>query len=344
MGCGCKENPCTGKPKCSCEVKDLATDCVLYGGEDLSCSGITSGKPLTEVLIALDKFICEKFATVINYLTLVNVGGGAEVYKGINGIGQKEFRTLVSGTPTLLDVEENLNTLEINPGTPELRQNLNADILEFIVTTLAGENIFGQVDLSKYTKDTFIQGATFNPTNFKLTITRNNQEPAIEVDLGFLNNHVESGAYNNNNISLVLTDGSEVDIDINNLVNEILQAQVQSDVLETDVNSKAFIKNKNPEKTITLGQSQAYIVSNSDNNYVIEIDNGLNDVIINLIDITETSNFFVGFIQKGAGKVSFINYDEVPFGFIPEIFGKGHIAAVQVIANTKYINGTLKSS
>jgi len=348
MGCGCNQTPCTGTPDCTCPVKDLSTDCSTYTGPNLACSGITTNTIMTDLIIALDAFICNKFNEAINYLTLINVGGGAEVYKGISGIGNKQIRTLVSEDDTLVDVIQNTDTIGIRPGTPSLSLNSGTDILSLIITTLAGATVFSTIDLSKYNYDTFVQSASFDDGTQELTIVRNNGEADIVVDLSFLNNsgiNVSSGAYATNTITLTLTDASTVTIDLTDLVSEILgavPAQVKSNYLESNPTSDAYIQNRNPSKTVTLGIAGNYNVVDADNNYIIEINNGVNDVTITVSGVTATTEFFVGFIQKGTGTVTFVGYDIIPELLTDVIFGQGHMSALEIIASTKYILGTLK--
>lgn len=109
----CNNNCNETTPQCSCAVKDLSTDCVKYTGQDLECSGIISGNLLTDVIIQLDKFICNKFNDVIQYLTLGNVGSGAQVYKGIAGNGTREFRT-ISKLGNLITIEQLNNEVQLS--------------------------------------------------------------------------------------------------------------------------------------------------------------------------------------------------------------------------------------
>lgn len=116
--------------------------------------------------------------------------------------------------------------------------------------------------------------------------------------------------------------------------------QEQSDLLETNEQSPKFIKNSLP-----TGQAIGDITLDSSHNHkTIEIDNGSQNVQINLNDITETDNYFVGFIQKGTGDVT-ITTDgnvKVPNGRQATIKGSGHNAAIDIINGTKYILGSLK--
>lgn len=63
--CGC--DPCVDEnPGCSCPIKDLSTDCVLYTGDDLECSGIPQNTILTDLIQQLDSFICNLVSQVSN--------------------------------------------------------------------------------------------------------------------------------------------------------------------------------------------------------------------------------------------------------------------------------------
>lgn len=81
---------------CACPVKDLSTDCVLYTGNDLPCTEIKTGTLLTEVFGQLDTYLCDLSAQLANAFSLISVGEGVRVYKGVDGIGRKEIRSLVS--------------------------------------------------------------------------------------------------------------------------------------------------------------------------------------------------------------------------------------------------------
>lgn len=116
--CGCKQTnrcnpkPCAPEPRCDCPVKDLSTDCSTYTGEDLECSGIKKGTILTELLQQLDAFICQVKEDLQKLFSLLNVGTGAEVYKGVDLLGRKEIRTITK-TGDLLEVTENVDDINL---------------------------------------------------------------------------------------------------------------------------------------------------------------------------------------------------------------------------------------
>lgn len=344
MACNCGSNPCSQQPTCTCPVKDLRTDCSVYNGPTLGCSGIESGTILTQVLQQLDAFICTTRDEILTYVntvaTLINVGGGAEVFKGINGLGNRELRTIISQDTNLLDVVQSTDTIGIRPGAYQFEFDSDTNILTVTVETASGVTTVANLDLSSL--DLYLEDANFSEINQELQLSLSNGT-SLPVDLSFLNNHLESVVYNpgTNNLEFTLTDATVLTVSVTAIFED---AQIQADVLETNTSSKAYIQNKNPNKSVVLGVAGNYNVVDADNNYVIEIDNGANDVTINLAGITITDNYFVGFVQKGTGTVTFTNYDLSPDGLGDIIFGQAHVASCQVINSTKYIHGNLKAA
>ncbi len=108
--CNCTcSSPCS-IPDCACEVF-LTTDCITLQ-EDLVCSNILKGQTETEVLKQLDAYICARFETVENFVQLVNVGGGAGVYKGISVTGKKELKSLISSDDSVT-ITEGTNEIDL---------------------------------------------------------------------------------------------------------------------------------------------------------------------------------------------------------------------------------------
>jgi len=337
-------DPCTScqqEEKCACPVRDLSFDCLLWSGDSLACSGIEPNITGTQLIIQLDQFICDTFAQVDNFITLINIGGGAEIFAGINMIGNRELRTLTSGNLNLVDIIQNPETIDILPGTHRLQLDSPSDILSLIVNTMAGDTTLSNIDLSEYNYDTFVQSASFDNGTQILTIVRNNGEPDIDVDLTFLENHLESVVYNDvtDQLEFTLTDTTVLTVDMSVVIADV---QIQSDYLENSTSSPAHILNRNPSRTETIGGGGTYNVVDADNNYIIEIDNGANNVTIDLSSITATSEFFVGFIQAGTGDVTFTGYDILPSTLTDVLFGQGHVCAVEIIGSTIYLIGTLR--
>ena len=111
----------------------------------------------------------------------------------------------------------------------------------------------------------------------------------------------------------------------------------QSNYLENNSAELSFIQNRNPTKTV----SGSYSVTDSDNNYIIALDNGTSNITVDLSAVTATGNFFVGFMQKGTGLVTFSGYDIKPSTLSDTLLGQGHVASLEIIDSTKYLHGNL---
>lgn len=111
-----KNSLCTCKPKnCGCAVK-TQDKCVTVT-VDLECSSIERGRTLDQVLLEMDKYLCELLELIQNSgaITITNVGTGAKVYKGIGPTGKREFKTLTSSS---LTITENSNTINLEAEAP----------------------------------------------------------------------------------------------------------------------------------------------------------------------------------------------------------------------------------
>lgn len=115
----CNHPPLCAPNDCSCPVKDLSTDCVLYTGNDLACSGIKSQTILTELIQQLDEFICTLVEQSLDALSLINIGTGANVYKGLDLLGRREIRR-INAVGDLVTVTQNTNDISVSIDEKEL--------------------------------------------------------------------------------------------------------------------------------------------------------------------------------------------------------------------------------
>jgi len=99
-------DPCKSKD-CSCPVQGMTANCVEYKGDDLECSGIKSGTTLDNLIKKLDLFICNSIDSLKKIYNIINIGGGKEIYKGVNNLGEKELRTLKSTDSSVDIVQKN---------------------------------------------------------------------------------------------------------------------------------------------------------------------------------------------------------------------------------------------
>jgi len=134
---GCNSCQCTCNtpcitPDCACKVF-ITTDCVTLT-EDLPCSNILKGQTETEVLKQLDAYICELFGTVQNFLQLINIGGGIEVYKGVNNLGKKEIRTLIDSN--LINIVQGTDNITISVDEVALNNFIEANQKTYSITNI----------------------------------------------------------------------------------------------------------------------------------------------------------------------------------------------------------------
>lgn len=148
MSCNCNNNetttqhicapkPCTNPPDCSCPTI-LKTDCSIYSGEDLECSGIVKGTILTELIQQLDAFICKVREDLINAFTLRNIGTGAEVYKGVDLLGRKEIRK-INATGDLVTVTQNTNDISVSINEANLDTFIEANQKTYTVANVGSD-------------------------------------------------------------------------------------------------------------------------------------------------------------------------------------------------------------
>jgi hypothetical protein len=116
----CGQTPCTPTQDCSCPTR-LSSECVTYNGLDLECSGIESGLDLNQTLQLLDAYICTAIAEINNSINLINVGTGLQIYAGIDALGRRKIRSIIT-TGDLLTSVQNTDDITIGIDEAELSQ------------------------------------------------------------------------------------------------------------------------------------------------------------------------------------------------------------------------------
>jgi trimeric autotransporter adhesin len=129
---------------CACPIKDLSTDCIKYTGEDLPCTEILGGTLMTEAFSQLDTYLCDLSTQLANSFSLISVGEGTRVYKGVDGIGRKEIRSI---TPTNAILTVGLSTddkeIEIGVDTTVLGQFVQANQITYSISNVGtGANVY----------------------------------------------------------------------------------------------------------------------------------------------------------------------------------------------------------
>jgi len=165
--CGCQPEPqfslcnplCPPEP-CTCPVADLSTDCIVLA-QDLECSGVSAGTVFTEAVQQLDEYICTAIAELIASINLVNVGSGAQIYKGVDGIGRKELKTITSD-----------GSIVITPSTNEIQLSVSVPELQDLQSVLDTGNTATQGSTAEY---------NLTPTQFLAQIIEN---PGANIQSG----------------------------------------------------------------------------------------------------------------------------------------------------------------
>jgi hypothetical protein len=157
----CNQQPLCTQNDCSCPVKDLSTDCIIYTGPNLPCSGIESKTILTDLIEQLDEFICTKVAQTSALVTLINVGEGEDIYAGDNLLGKKirTIQTINIGdgpiellAPIDFDSQDGLLIPAKTLDSDTLYLTENNDTINIEVPTI--ENIFYVDPLSSSSEET----------------------------------------------------------------------------------------------------------------------------------------------------------------------------------------------
>jgi len=278
----CKPKPCKPKKDCTCPVKDLSSDCVIYKGDDLACSGVVSGLTLTETLIAIDAYICEAIDDLIASINLVNVGAGKQIYAGIDALGRRKIRTLTS-TNGSVTITENDETIDLSVSSSSVCIESLSDRL----TIIEEDGCF---------KLRLADNCITSDDNSVTIVEKSNG--CFDLSVNSSQTFIDAGE----NV-LVTGNGTESDpFIINSALNEIdLVSGTTTTVIGDGSNLNPYkVEMINLQKVIS---TFPYTLTSADDKYTIFVDNGSANVIINVPNGL-VNNFSVVFIQEGAGNVT----------------------------------------
>jgi hypothetical protein len=110
---------------CACPIKDLSTDCIQYTGDDLPCTEITQGTILTEVFSQIDTYLCDLSEQLANSFSLISIGTGTRVFRGVDGIGRKEIRSLVT--------IDGIITIGLSTNDKEIQIGIDREVLKSFI-------------------------------------------------------------------------------------------------------------------------------------------------------------------------------------------------------------------
>ncbi len=302
-GCNsCQPTICNQCPptECECAVR-ISTDCVTYTGDDLACSSIPKNTILTDVIIQLDAFICQAIADLDAAINLINIGTGAEIYKGIDGIGRRELRK-INPVGDLITVTQNTNDISVS-----IDENALGDFIEENQITYTCDSLGVIPTIGN---EGFIYKETVNLigdiTEFRFRSIHNTDgtvEIIEEADTVLINSKtfIEEG----DNVTVTGT-GTPTDPFLISTTDPIIPPTLIEDGETTTVSGDGSLGNeykietKNLQKTIN---TFPYTLTNNDDKYTIFLANGIDNVVINVPDGL-VSNFSCVFIQEGTGTIT----------------------------------------
>jgi hypothetical protein len=298
---------------------------VTFNGDDLACSGILSGLTVTEVITALDAYICEAIDDINTAINLINVGTGLQIYAGIDALGRRKIRTLTSSDDSvILEYSEDLNEIDIRVATTDFCITSEDDSI-----LITQDEETGCLDLSVKTSTPFCL------TSKDKTVIITEEENCLDLSVvhpDIVNVGAGEGIYKELNI---LTNQHELKSITSN--DSSINVVSSTDELDISIN--------NLQKTV---DTFPYTLLSTDDKYTIFVDNGAANVVINVPNGL-VSNFSIVFIQKGTGGVTIQQSGTAtllyPSTLQNKIKGQYFWAMVEkeIATDTYYLLGSLKT-
>ena len=334
---------------CGCPIPDLSTSCIIYDGETLSCIGADTPDDVSSLLKKFDTAICNKLDFALSKGNLRNIGEGIELYKGVNGVGERELRTFISSDDTV--------EITINPEDESI--DLKVDIPEVSLPTLENistnpdANVFGSFNAFTNTynfRGLKSQSLTIGtdqlgninieaPVQPKSSVSSDDKSVSVtqvgnnyDLEVNFPSPPSDKNFISSDQSVDIQVSENDVDFSVD------LQENVQGDVLESNSNNEAFIRNKNPQKTINSN----YTLQASDNNYTIVVDSTVGSISINTNAASLPNNFFVGLVQKGGNAVNFTGTFLKALNTNAKIDGQARTVGVEKVSGDVFLIGDLE--
>jgi hypothetical protein len=156
---------------------------------------------MTEAFSQLDTYLCDLSTQLANSFSLISVGAGTRVYKGVDGIGRKEIRS-ITPTNTILTVGLSTDNKEVEIGinTTVLGQFVQANQITYAATNIGTGS-------SSYKNSTTVgNNVTFNfrkinSSDLKLLVSENASDISLDLDDTLLGQFVQANqiTYSMNN-------------------------------------------------------------------------------------------------------------------------------------------------
>lgn len=180
--CRCNQNPC------GCEKIDAK--CVLYNGVCLSNLGICADTDLEEIIIIIDRLIQDILEQIEQAWVAANIGGGAEVYKGISSLGIHMFRTLIDSVS--VNVVENENNISLEVDEDWLEGVIRRIVNEITIELDSPLNSISITSPDTNEFDIDINPNTFTSPNGSVTITSTTTEGELKINFQINPSYINS--------------------------------------------------------------------------------------------------------------------------------------------------------
>lgn len=182
------------KEKNHCGCTKIDAKCVVYKGECLENLDFCSPKDVEEIIKIIDSIIGEIYLSIDKFFVGLNVGLGAEVYKGKSPLGFEEFKTLTSNIS--INITEAENTLNFSIDEDWLTDFIT-NIVSQYTTNIASQDGSIIVDNTSDPKNIEINPIIFNSTNNSININSTTtgggqRRINFNVDEGFIEDIVLS--------------------------------------------------------------------------------------------------------------------------------------------------------
>lgn len=223
--CNCNSgscNRCSTEP-CGCKM-NLSALCVVYQGSNLDTLGVVAGDRLEIILGDIDEYLAHLHSLIMDGFIGINVGGGVEIYKGLNSDDIGELRTFINSDS--ITVSNDTNTIKFEVKQAWIDALLNPLIEDITDLTNLVTNIQTQVGVLQGEVATLISNMS-----------------SVMTQITTINQNITNI---NQNIIDIHEDITEVREDITEIQDDLFHLQEQVNQNTTDItelqNQVSFIK------------------------------------------------------------------------------------------------------
>ena len=258
-------NQCPPTEPCDCAVKDLSTDCSVFTGDSIECDSVVVVAKNTILSDALNNIVswsCTKFAELANYLRIINVGTGANIYAGDNLIGEKKLRKINSTSP-IVTVTENTNDISLGIDSASLDTFIEANQKTYTAANIGtGAQVYK--DSTVVGNNTQLNFRKIKSSDSSVSIVEGTSDIDVTVSAGIVPDGSETKVTAGTNVSVTGTGTIATPYVINSTdTNTTYLAGTSMSLVGTTFNNTA------PDQVVTLTQGGATTITGTYPNFTI---------------------------------------------------------------------------